>query len=323
MQEREIIEGVGGSTEQKNSLVATAKQAGSFVEQFIGEQVTNILDPTSSSSQVSSDKLVFPTVLNSLESIRPVINIRCLGGDNDGQSVTLPCPAGFGVTDGASYNDAELSFLGNIAFNQITNLRQGGVTFDTANQGFSNFLDQFSKENIPVSLKDFAAAQLNIGVGKLANTNGMGKGVAVGVGALLNKNITTEFTGVGTRSFSFQYKLVPSSQAEGAVIGNITRFLRQGIYPSKSAAASVLKYPPRWQITFRTKINGSTLTSIPRIAECYLESFQTTYNGSNSFHTDGVPVDTDISLSFKEFRALTVEDINDLESGNGLTGSIG
>ena len=276
-----------------------------------------------SSGGGTTEAMVFPSVLSSLESIRPVINIRCIGGPNSGGSVTLPCPAGFGVTDGASYNDAELGFLGNIAFEQITNLRQNGADFNSVNQGIGRLADQALSGNLPESLKDFAAAQLNRGIGALADTNGLGKGIAVGVGAVLNKNVTTEFTGVGTRSFSFQYKLVPSSQEEGAAIGSITRFLRQGLYPSKSAAESVLRYPPRWKIEFRTKINGDTLQSIPRIAECYLESFATTYNGSNSFHTDGVPTDTDISLSFKEFRALTLEDINKLEGEEGLPGSIG
>jgi len=278
---------------------------------------------TPASSETAPSAMVFPAVLGSIESIRPVIEIRCIGGDNDRRSVTLPCPVGFGVTDGASYNDTELGFLGNLAFEQITSLRQNGGQFNSVNQGFSTLKGSLSEENLPTTLKDFGAAMLNTGVGKLAETAGLGKGVGIGVGALLNKNVTTEFTGVGTRSFSFQYKLVPSSQAEGAIIGNIIRFLRQGIYPSKSVAETVLKYPPRWELRFLTKIGGDRIPSVPAIAECYLESFATTYNGSNSFHSDGVPVDTDISLTFKEFRALTLEDINNLEGGNALTGSIG
>lgn len=277
------------------------------------------------SGEGTVEAMVFPAVLASLESIRPIIKIRCIGGPNNGGTITLPCPSGFGVTDGASYNDTELGFLGNIAFEQITNLRQNGASFASINEGLSELAGRINTkdESFLESARDFAAAQLNRGVGKLAETTGLGKGVAVAAGALLNKNVTTEFTGVGTRSFSFQYKLVPSSQEEGATIGRITRFLRQGLYPSKSVAASVLKYPPRWKIEFLTKINGDTLPSIPRIAECYLESFATTYNGNNSFHTDGVPTDTDISLSFKEFRALTLEDINKLESEEELPGSLG
>jgi hypothetical protein len=267
------------------------------------------------SSEASSGGMVFPSVLNTLNSIRPVINILCVGGDNDGKSVTLPCPTGFNVTDGASYNDAELGFLGKVALDQITSLQQSGASFDNRDQGLSAVKDDLmsiapGSGNFVKSLKEFSAAASDVG--------GIGKGVAIGVGAILNKNVTTEFTGVGTRSFSFQYKLVPSSQDEGAEIGNITKFLRQGIYPSKSAAGSVLKYPPRWKLSFLTKINGEPLPTIPAIAECYMESFATTYNGSNSFHHDGVPVDTDISLSFKEFRALTLEDINDLDAGGSV-----
>jgi len=272
--------------------------------------------------------MVFPSVLNSLDSIRPVIKIRCIGGDNNGKGVVLPCPAGFGVTDGASYNDADLSFLGNVALEQISSANKAsagnGQDFNTVAEGAMALGKKLGKIDADSSdFMNFAGAALNRGIAKLGETgNGIGKGIAIGVGAILNKNVTTEFTGVGTRSFSFQYKLVPSSKEEGVAIGNITRFLRQGIYPSKVAAGSVLKYPPRWQVEFLTKIGGDTLTSVPAIAECYLESFATTYNGSNSFHDDGVPVDTDISLTFKEFRALTLEDINDLEAGSTLRGSM-
>ena len=277
----------------------------------------------------SPNGMVFPSVLNSLDSIRPVIKIRCIGGDNKGKTVVLPCPAGFGVTDGASYNDADLSFLGNVALEQVTNINKqamangGEAALNSVLEGGIALGNKLSNISLPGDLMDFAAAKLNRGIAALGETgNGIGKGIAIGVGAILNKNVTTEFTGVGTRSFSFTYKLVPSSKEEGVAIGNITRFLRQGIYPSKGVADSVLKYPPRWQIEFRTKIDGDTLKSVPAIAECYLESFATTYNGSNSFHDDGVPVDTDISLTFKEFRALTLEDINDLEAGNALRGSV-
>lgn len=287
------------------------------------DQVRESFQPRPTTPPPEPNSMVFPSVLASIESVRPVIEITCIGGNNNGGKITLPCPVGFGVTDGASYNDTELGFLGNIAFEQITNLRQEGASFASLNEGLGNLAGRVGNESFLETAKNFAAAQFNRGIAGLAESTGFGKGIAVAAGALLNKNVTTEFTGMGTRNFAFQYKLVPSSQEEGVVIGQITRFLRQGIYPSKSVAESVLKYPPRWKIEFLTKINGATLTSIPRIAECYLESFQTTYNGSNSFHSDGVPVDTDISLTFKEFRALTLEDIDKLESEEGLAGDIG
>ncbi len=313
-----------GQEEANSALFVRGRRVLDEVSTSVARETLQIKDrnqPSGPSPELSS--MVFPSVLASLDSIRPVIEISCIGGKNNGGTITLPCPVGFGVTDGASYNDTELGFLGNIAFEQITNLRQKGANFDSLNEGFKELAGRVGNESFLESAKNFAAAKFNRSIGGLAESTGFGKGIAVAAGAMLNKNVTTEFTGMGTRNFAFQYKLVPSSQEEGALIGSITRFLRQGIYPSKSVADSVLKYPPRWKITFLTKINGETLTSIPPIAECYMESFQTTYNGSNSFHSDGVPVDTDISLTFKEFRALTLEDIDKLENGENLAGSIG
>jgi len=141
------------------------------------------------------------------------------------------------------------------------------------------------------------------------------QGAAFALGISMNKNVTTEFTGVGTRSFGFQYKLVPSTIEEGKTIHEITKFLRSAIYPTKdvNAFGAVLRYPPKFKIRFFNRIGGSRLKSIPAIFDCFLESLSTTYNGNNSFHYDGRPVDTDIQFTFKETRALTSKDIEDLE----------
>ena len=90
---------------------------------------------------------------------------------------------------------------------------------------------------------------------------------------------------------------------------------REAIYPATANLGSILRYPPKWTIKFLEKADGDAarLRSFPQLAECYLESFTTTYNGNNSFHVDGQPVKTDISFSFKEDRSLTLDDIRKLE----------
>ena len=185
----------------------------------------------------------------------------------------------------------------------------------------------FSGDNQKENLKNLAgkvapAATLALGA-KLQDSGGFGKGVAMAIGATFNKNVTTEFTSVSTRGFSFSYELVPSSQDEGRDIHNMITSFREAIYPAPANAGTVLRYPPKWQIEFRQNVSagssGSRLTSFPALAECYLESFSTTYNGNNSFHTDGRPVKTDIQLTFKEDRTLTLDDIKELEANGKIS----
>ena len=270
--------------------------------------------------------MVFPSVLNTIESIRPVLQIKCLGGPNDKKEVTFPCPVGFGVTDGASYNDFELGQFGQTAKNVTQKFLKG----ETSGPGaIDTFSEAYANEGMSMGSKigQGVTGALLAGLGLAKDSNltpealkGVATGASMALGITVNKNVTTEFTGVGTRSFSFQYKLVPSSREEGQVIDEITRFFRQGVYPMRERATGgiILRYPPRWELRFLTKIGGDPIPSVPGIAECYLESFATSYNGSNSFHDNGTPVDTDITIAFKENRSLTREDIKRLEVNGNL-----
>ena len=271
-------------------------------------------------------QMVFPEVLNTIKNIRPVLELKCVGGPNDGKVIVFPCPVGFGVTDGASYNDTELGVLGATA-SRITQDVLGRQSNVVGQGVFETIESEFEQQTPGPNRKAKGVAGVIMSIlglgGDLLKDIGAPDSLTQGVGTTLgitpNKNITTEFTGVGTRGFAFQYKLVPSSEAEGKIIGQITKFLRQSVYPIriKSTGGLILRYPPRWKLRFLTKIGGKRLTHIPGIAECYLESFATTYNGSNSFYTDGVPVDTDISLTFKEIRGLTRDDILRLDAPGG------
>lgn len=304
-----------------------------FVE--FGTSVAKSASDFNQNRRVDADPnlaLVFPSSLNDLKNpeIRPVLQIAQVNGEKAGRNLVLPCPVGFGVTDGASYNEIELGIVGAQA-NRITNAAISGGAAGAAaavagpiSAMTSKFFDDEGDFQGIQGILDNASSLGAVGVGALASgqaklpgiTQPMAQGAAIALGISMNKNITTEFTGVGTRSFAFQYKLVPSSQKEGKMIHEITKFLRSGIYPTKdvNVFGAVLRYPPKFTIKFFNSIGGSRLKSIPAIFECFLESFSTTYNGSNSFHRDGVPVDTDIQFTFKETRALTIEDIDRLES---------
>ena len=63
-------------------------------------------------------------------------------------------------------------------------------------------------------------------------------------------------------------------------------------------------------------VNGGEIEHIPKIFECYLKDMTSTYNaGSNSWRVDGSPLESDLTLTFVETRALTLDDIIKLEGG--------
>jgi len=327
------------STTAKDSSTATAVDAaGNFVfgEGGVTEYVSNFAGLEQEVAGTFSS-VIFPSSLNTEEGLRPIVRFFCKGGKGHKEgTIILPAPSSFATADNAQYGDAELGFGGKLAMDltrsatssegraELQSQFEGGTKkgIDAITGTFKGiFSGDNQRENLKALGSDLTAAgTLALGAkmqgseGKLA---GIGKGVAMAIGATFNKNVTTEFTSVSTRGFSFTYELVPSTQDEGKDIHNMIAAFREAIYPAPANAGSILRYPPKWDIKFEKGVSGRSgnrLTSFPALAECYLESFSTTYNGNNSFHTDGRPVKTDISLSFKEDRTLTLDDIKELEA---------
>jgi len=271
--------------------------------------------------------VIFPSSLNTEEGLRPIVKFKCKGGKGHKKgTIMLPAPSSFATADNAQYGDTELGFGAKLAMDLTRSATssegreqlQSQFT-DITNKGIDAFKGIFSGDNQKGNLLDLgktlaAGAVLRQGA-KMQDSLGIGKGVAMAIGATFNKNVTTEFTSVSTRGFSFTYDLIPSTQDEGKDIHNMITSFREAVYPFEANLGTVLRYPPKWEIKFRTTAAGDSkrLRSFPALAECYLESFSTTYNGNNSFHTDGRPVKTSIQLSFKEDRALTLDDIKQLE----------
>jgi hypothetical protein len=62
-------------------------------------------------------------------------------------------------------------------------------------------------------------------------------------------------------------------------------------------------------------MGNNDISYLPKIWECYLTALSVSYNGSaNLWHTDGAPIECEISVSFKETRALRHQDIRNLDT---------
>jgi len=251
--------------------------------------------------------LVFPEELRSAK--RPMMELKCFApNDNSEFIVYVPIPSNVSFDDGASYNESELGIIGGLAMAAARNINSGAKTggIEGAVAGaVKTATGAFEK----ASMKDLIAGAIGQSpVGSEVKT-----GVSIGMGTTLNKNITTEFTGVGVRSFTFAFKFVAKSQNESQIIANIVKGFRSNLYPVGNFIS--LKYPPTWRIRFLDGVKGDDINYLPKIFECYLKGLTTNFNSSvNIWHSDGSPIETDVTVSFMESRALTYDDIKLLES---------
>lgn len=244
---------------------------------------------------------------------RPIIMFRCEGrvGDGGAQYIGFPIPQGIDFSDGASYDDATLGYSGAAALGAVSTITSGNMAENAKAFSGSGGIDQLKsqvKGNLPS-----AASLITAGISGFDSSIKSGVGIAMQM--TTNKHIVTEFTGVGTRSFGFKFKLVGSSKRESEIIRDIGKAFRNGLYPEADILA--LKYPPKWTIRFM--MGSSDIDYLPKIWECYLTSLNVSYNGSaNLWHVDGAPIECDITVSFKETRSLRHQDIRALEDNEFL-----
>jgi hypothetical protein len=248
--------------------------------------------------------LIFPPSIQENEKNRPVImfkNLNNLAGPD--KHIVLPIPQNIQYSDSAAYNPTELNFVGGT----VLKAARSGSTKEALKSTINTL-----NSAIPKSFADT--------LGLIANSSGkiskdVTSAVGIATGTTMNKNVTSEFSGVATRQFSFQFKLISDSLYEAQTIENIVRTFRRGLYPTGDLLQ--LKYPPTWYISFMQ--GGKDIYYLPKIFETYLTTFSTSYNSSmNLFHPDGAPVEVDIQLAFMETRALTLSDILILEGDSFL-----
>ena len=244
---------------------------------------------------------------DSISINRPIIMFTCASrvANGNAQYIGFPIPQGIEFSDGASYDDASLGYAGAAVANAASTLTSSNIS-DAAKQymGLAS-IDGLKRQFGDIGLKD-------VGIAAAGNlSDNMKSAVGIGMRMTMNKHIVTEFTGIGTRSFGFKFKLVGSSKKESEIIRNIGTAFRNGLYPEANTLA--LKYPPTWTIRFM--MGNNDISYLPKIWECYLTSLNVSYNGSaNLWHTDGAPIECEITLSFKETRALRHQDIRALDT---------
>jgi hypothetical protein len=255
--------------------------------------------------------LIYPVELRGTN--RPMMRMKCVKPNIKFKSpkpieIYVPIPVGVTFNDGASYNESELGIIGGAVMNATRNI-SGGM----ANAGFKGAVAAGVKSGTDafnsVSTKDIIAGI----VGNAPIDGEVKSGVAIGMGTTLNKNVTTEFTGVGVRSFSFAFKFVSKNEEETLVIKDIIESFRSNLYPIGNFIS--LQYPPTWNIQFLNGVSGKDIPYLPKIFECYLKGLSSNFNPSaNVWRQGGSPIETDVTVEFIESRALTYDDIKSLEA---------
>jgi hypothetical protein len=222
---------------------------------------------------------------------------------NNFTSIYLPMPGSVAFSDGGSYGTIELGDIaGAGGLDAITSLMEGNFGAATT------MATSAAKQQIN-SLKPRVQAML------ISKLPGIDKETAMFAQKKIKApNQNTTFTGNNLREFTFSFKLIANSARDTEAISNIHRTFRRYTYAGSSDNAPnvVLDYPPLWKIQFLQGDKENRF--MPKIFSCYLTTLACTFNGeANIFRIDGSPFDVSFSVTFKETRVLTRNDIDALD----------
>lgn len=222
-----------------------------------------------------------------------------------GKSVTMYLPLGLTFNDNVAYSNAQLGTLG-------ATMETGVGIAASMTQGINSFIENFKSPDAPNGgdLAKLGAIGLSKKLPSLAAEAGMVAKLSGGV--TLNPNERVLFDQPNIREFAFTFKMIARSRAEQAQVNAIIKHLRSELYPEEIEApvgndktiSLGYRFPNKFDIKFH--YDGKKVPGLANMQPCFLQGVDTVYNASQmAFHGDGNFMEVDMTLRFKETRALT------------------
>ena len=231
-------------------------------------------------------------------------------------------PLQFSVRDGIQYTDASLGLFGGQAFNTVASGGSLNAGIVETIQGFGDSLvglfDTLSGRQQLGAVAAARAAQLPAVPQVARDIIGLAGRVTI------NPNVRTAFNGVTTRDFLFQFDFYPKSEEESEELYNIIKRFRINAYPDRVPGSGFVpvayKYPNIYKIKLLSGANGKKIfrnVGTP-IKFSYLQNIEANYsrNQGEGLFKSGAPTHVQLSLNFKEYKALDRQDVlNELNDG--------
>ncbi len=215
------------------------------------------------------------------------------------ESIALYMPAKIAVGHTANYGEQEMGV--------------GVAAYASGMRSISEGTDvlEIAKE-LGIKLVKGAADQAKQGMMKALDATiapGAKAAIEIAQGKVQNNRTEMAFEGVGRREFSFEFRMLPNNAHEAQNIEKIVTAFRFHAMPEIEGN----------NLTGRTMIAPSTFdieyfpnTHLHKISTSVLQSVQVNYGGDRTqFFVDDHPVETQLTLGFKELEIITKERIED------------
>ena len=211
------------------------------------------------------------------------------------QAIALYMPAQLSLNHTANYGEPEIGALTAFAMSSI-----GTISSDVS---VGEMVKKIGAE--AVSEAGTAFGQALLALGDATVTPGVKAAAEIAMGKVVNNRTEMSFEGIGRRSFSFSFKMLPNNAKEAETIEEIVTSFRFHAMPEiegDNLAGRTMIPPSTFDIEYFPN------THLHRISTSVLESVDIKYGGERTqFFTDDQPVETELTLQFKELEIITKE----------------
>ena len=213
-------------------------------------------------------------------------------------SICMYMPPSVDVKYGVDYQDTEIGTATAMAAGAVQDVMAGQGVADTAISSLSNNAG---------ALGDGSIALAGSAVDILPGFAGSTAAFEIQRGFIKAPRMELAFKGIPKRDFSYEFKMMPKSAAEAEMAKNIVKTFKMYMLPEiKSAASMQLTTPATFDIQYMHL--GEENMNLNKIGTCVLTNMDVKYGGDKyKTHADAVPIETSMTLSFKELDLVTRE----------------
>jgi hypothetical protein len=124
-------------------------------------------------------------------------------------------------------------------------------------------------------------------------------------GLALNPQEQVLFNGIDFRTYTLAFTFTPYSREESREVKNIIKLFRQYAAPRLQKGTGGMFFIPPGTFNLKFLFNGQVNKNITQVGESVITSIDVNYAPNGwSTHSDGAPVQTTLTMSFKEIQLV-------------------
>lgn len=267
---------------------------------------SEINNTNNSNKKINSDEELTSDTKNIKNKMEANVRIEMPSRKRLDTAIALYMPASVAVTYGAKYTDQEISPLAGAIGQAVGDMSGGMDLVDTFERALPKVTDGLQQ----VALKMTTGVLDGLGI------TGTREAIEIGRAEVIADRMQLAFKGVDRRSFQYTFKMTPRNAREADEIKKIVAAFKFNMMPEyKEGKRDTLNYPATFDIEYHYK--GKRNDYLNRVSECFLENVSVQYGGDryktfDPHNSEGAPpVETSVTLAFKEIEILHREKIKD------------